>query len=57
MTSLKTNVATLLDIGDVVWIEAVKMTLTLKDVYIIKGEGLLCLVFYNSQNQLTLILG
>ena len=28
-----------LNIGDVVWVEAVKMTLTLKDVYIIKGKA------------------
>ena len=28
-----------LNIGDVVWVEAVKMTLALKDVYIIKGRA------------------
>ena len=28
-----------LNIGDVVWVEAVKMTLTLKNVYIIKGKA------------------
>ena len=26
-------------VGDIVWVEAVKMTLTLKDVYIIKGRA------------------
>ena len=28
-----------LKVGDVVWVEAVKMTLTLKDVYIIRGKA------------------
>ena len=28
-----------LKIGEVFWVEAVKMTLTLKDVYIIKGKA------------------
>lgn len=28
-----------LKVGDIVWVEAVKMTLTLKDVYVIKGKA------------------
>jgi len=28
-----------LKIGDIVWVEAVKMTVTLKDVYIIRGKA------------------
>jgi len=28
-----------LRVGDIVWVEAVKMTVTLKDVYIIRGKA------------------
>ena len=28
-----------LKVGDIVWVETVKMTVTLKDVYIIKGQA------------------
>ena len=28
-----------LKVGDVVWVEAVKMTVTLKEVYVIKGKA------------------
>ena len=28
-----------LKVGDIVWVEAVKMTVTLKDVYIIRGKA------------------
>ena len=28
-----------LNVGDIVWVEAVKMTVTLKDVYIIRGKA------------------
>ena len=28
-----------LNVGDTVWVEAVKMTVTLKDVYIIRGKA------------------
>jgi hypothetical protein len=28
-----------LKVGDIVWVEAVKMTVTLKDVYIVRGKA------------------